>query len=133
MKIKTSFGELEVPKKVEQDFDKFKKEDDEDCDFEEWLEQEYNDYIQEYSDKLCDKELAEFLISYNSHNISFYGGYDKEFGMSFKDNGYEYFVTTFGWTGELESDPKNTCFDTLTYKEKINGDTKCGVEKENLE
>ncbi len=123
MKIKTSFGELEVPKEIEKDFDKYNKENPKDyLNFEEWFPEEYFDYVKEYSDKLCPKELAEFLIFYKCHNISDGGGYDKEFGMSFKDNGYEYFVTTFGWTGELETDPKNEVFDTLTYKEKIEDD-----------
>ena len=120
MKIKTSFGELEVPKKIEREFLKYNKENpDDECEFDDWFIEEYGNYIVEYSDKLCEKELVEFLICWKCHNISDYGGYDKEFGIGFEDNGYKYYVSTFGWTGDLEQDPKNMVFDTLVYKEEI--------------
>ena len=115
MKIKLDYDyETEIPKVIEKEY----KKSSSDCEFKEWFDDEWYKLISEYSNKLCDKELARFLIDWHTEQASFYGGYPKEWENTFEDKGFKYTSCCFGWTGDLEADCKNNNFHILSYKEK---------------
>ena len=130
MKIELNRYEVEVPQKFVEMFREAKKNalsENEDIDFWSqdesacfagWMDDTYFDHIEEYSSKLCPSDIVEFLITWRLA-YSDLGGYPVSWGITFEDNGYRYDVSTFGWTGDIEEDPKNNSFDTLASKEKI--------------
>ena len=130
MKIELNRYEVEVPQKFVEMFREAKKNalsENEDIDFWSqdesacfagWMDDTYFDLIEKYSSKLCPSDIAEFLITWRLAGSDL-GGYPVSWGITFEDNGYRYNVSTFGWTGDIEEDPKNNSFDTLASKEKI--------------
>ena len=101
--------EVIIPKEVMKEF---RKDSLNDSDFDDWL----NGHAFEVLDYegIVDEEIAKFVIAYQTQSKGFGGNPIEEY-MTFKENGFEYTICSFGRKGTNEYDFTKL----IGYKKKI--------------